>query len=307
MKRQFVNLDADTSAFFSSAVDAVKAKVYDRQFPELRARSLIPVSYETNTGALTTSYEYWDIYGHAKIVANYATDIPRVDLRGKKATAQIRSLAAGFGYSIQDIRTARMMGTPLEQRKANAAKQAILTLEDDIAISGDADHGLVGLLSHPNVPDVAIPADGTGSSALWSAKTADLIMRDINLLVAQIVTTTNGVESPDTLLLPLTAHNRISTLRVGESGQTVLQFLLGTSPYIKNVEIWPKLAGKGAGGTDVMIAYRRDPDKLQLEVPQDFEQMPAQEIGLTYEVNCHARTGGVIIYAPLSIAKADGI
>lgn len=304
---RFVNLDADTTAFFSAAVDHVKTKVYDRQFPELRARSMIPVSYEANTGALTISYEFWDIYGHAKIVANYATDIPRVDLRGKRATAQVRSLAAGYGYSIQDIRTARMMGTPLEQRKANAAKQSILSLEDDIAILGDADHGLVGLLSHPNVPDVAIPADGTGSSALWSAKTADLILRDINLLVDQIVTVTNGVESPDTLALPLTGYNRMATLRVGDTGQTVLQFLIGTSPYIKNVVPWPKLAGKGSGGTDVMIAYRKDPDKLSLEIPQDFEQMPVREVGLTYEVNCHARCGGVIIYAPLSLAKADGI
>lgn len=305
--RVFHNLDADEGVFFSRQLEAVKTKTYDKRYPELLARRLIPVSYDTPSGALTITYQAFDIVGMAKIISNYATDIPRVDLRGKEYTAKIKSIAAGYGYSIQDVRSARMAGVPLETRKANAAKQAILTTEDDIAILGDADHGLMGLLSHPNVPDVAIPADGTGSSALWSTKTDEQIIRDINLVVNQIVGTTNGVELPDTLLLPLTAFTTIASKKVGDTGKTVLNWIKETSPYIKNVESWPKLSGKGVGGTDVMIAYKKDPDKLTLEIPQDFEQLPVQEQGLEFIVNCHERCGGVIIYYPLSIAKADGI
>jgi hypothetical protein len=38
-----------------------------------------------------------------------------------------------------------------------------------------------------------------------------------------------------------------------------------------------------------------------------FEQLPVQEKGLEYVVNCHSRIGGVLIYYPLSQYIMDGI
>lgn len=307
MARKFDVLDADESIFLSKQLEYVKTKTYDKKYPELMARTLIPVSFEAGSGAKTISYQQWDTVGMAKIISNYARDLPRIDLKMKEFVANVRSLGDAYGYSIQDIRAARMAGVSLETRKANAAKQAIMILEDDIAVDGDADHGLQGLLSHPNVPDVSIPADGTGSSALWSEKDAEKIIRDMNLLVNSIVDGTNGVESPDTFAMPLAQYTLIATMKVADTGKTILKWFLETSPYIKNIFTWTKLKGKGTGGTDMILAYRRDPDKLTLEIPQDFEQFPVQEKGLEFEVNCHERCGGVIIYYPLSLAKADGI
>lgn len=306
MKSIYATLDAENlTDFFLRAVDNVKAKTYDRRYPQLKARTLIPTSFEANTGALTISYQYWDIFGVAKIVSNYARDIPRVDTQGQLKTAHVRSLADSYGYSIQDIRSAKMFGQDLDGRKAAAAKQQILTLEDDIALFGDANFGLLGLLNHPNVPDVALPADGTGSSALWANKTADQIIRDINLVLNSISDATNGVEAADTLVMPQSAYSLLGTKRVPDTGVSITKFLRDTYPDV-NFVAWPKLKGKGVGGTDVMVAYSKNPEKLSLEIPQDFEQMPPEPKGLEFEVNCHSRCGGVIIYAPLSLAKADG-
>ncbi len=305
--RTFVNLDADESVFFTRQLEHVKAKTYDVVYPELKARQLIPVSFDAGPGARTITYQQYDMVGMAKIISNYASDLPRVDLKGKEFTANVRSLGDSYGYSLQDVRSARMAGLPLEQRKANAAKKAVMQLEDDIAVNGDADHGLGGLLSNANVPDETIATDGTGASSAWADKTADLILRDMNQLVAKVITVTNGAEEPNTMLMPHTQYNLISTLRVGETGRTVKQFFLENSPYIKEILPWSKLAGAGAGATDVFLVYNRSPDKLTLEIPQDFEQLPVQEKGLEYEVPCHSRCGGVIIYYPLSLAKGDGI
>lgn len=307
MSRKFINMDADESVFFARQLESVKAKTYDVMYPELKARQFIPVSMDAGSGAETITYRQYDAVGVAKIISNYASDLPRVDLKGKEFTARVKSLGDSYGYSIQDVRRARFTGLPLEQRKANAAKKAIMTLEDDIACNGDSDHGLVGLFSHPNIPDVAIPADGTGSSAAWSAKTADLILRDMNLLVTTVIDNTKGVEEPDTMLLPLAQHNLIANLRVGETGLSVLQWFLNNNPYIKQIQVWNKLKGAGVSSSDLFMVYKKDPDKLTLEVPQDFEQFPVQEEGLEYEVNCHSRTGGVIVYYPLSLAKGDAI
>ncbi len=307
MSRKFVNLDADETVFFSRQLESVKAKTYDVVYPELKARQFIPVSFDAGPGARTITYHQYDAVGMAKIVSNYARDLPRVDLKGKEFTANIRSIAASYGYSLQDVRSARMAGIPLEQRKANAAKRAVMQLEDDIALNGDADHGLGGLLSNTNVPDETIATDGTGTSSLWSAKTADLILRDMNQLVNKVLTVTNGVEDPNTKLLPHAQYNLISNLRVGDTGKSVKQWFLDNNPYIKEIHPWSRLTGAGDSGSDVFLVYNKSPDKLTLEVPQDFEQLPVQEQGLEYEVPCHARCGGVIIYYPLSIAKGDGI
>jgi hypothetical protein len=56
-----------------------------------------------------------------------------------------------------------------------------------------------------------------------------------------------------------------------------------------------------------MIVYRKDPDVLTLEIPQPFEQFPAQERNLEFVVPAHSRIGGVIVYYPLAIDITEGI
>ena len=53
------------------------------------------------------------------------------------------------------------------------------------------------------------------------------------------------------------------------SDKTILKFFLENSPYIKQVEVWEQLANAGSGSTDLMFCYRKDPDVLTLEIPQD--------------------------------------
>lgn len=305
-KAEFVNLDADESVFFVRQLESIKTKTYDVEYPELRARQLFPVSFEAGPGAAYITYRQYDMLGVAKIISNYANDLPRVDVKAKEFTSPIRSLGASYGYSLQDVRSAKFAGVPLDQRKANAAKRAILQTEDDIAMSGDATHNLPGFLSNANVTDVAAPA-GAATTTPWSTKTANEMLKDLITLAETPVDATLGVETPDTILLPLAQFNLVSTTQMPNINQTVLQFFLANNPYVKNVEVWNRLKGAGAGSSDVAVVYKKDPEKLTMEVPQDFEQLPVQEKGLEYEVPCHARCGGVIIYYPLSVAKMHGI
>jgi hypothetical protein len=38
-----------------------------------------------------------------------------------------------------------------------------------------------------------------------------------------------------------------------------------------------------------------------------FEQLPVQEQGLEFQVPCHSRVGGTIVYYPLSMAIMEGL
>lgn len=303
-----VNLDADQTVFFARELEHVKAKSYDKKYPELKARILFPVSYEAGPGAEAITFYSYDMFGIAKIIGTYANDLPRADVRGQKFTSPVHSVATSYGYTLQDIRAAAMANKPLEQRKANAARRAAEQKLNAVAYNGDATHNLPGLFANPNIPQNAVPNTGSGSSTQWANKTPDQILLDLNNLANNIVATTYDTEHPDTIILPVAQYNYIaSTARSQYSDKTILEYFKENNPYIKDVFSLNDLKGAGQGSTDMAVAYRRDPDVVTLEIPQDYEQLPVQEKGLEFLVPCHMRVGGLIIYYPLAFAIAYGI
>lgn len=302
-----VRMDADTTAFFQRQVESIKAKSFDVQYPELKARSLFPVSYEAGPGAQTIVYYQYNQVGLAQVIAAYADDLPRADITGQEFVSRVKSIGNSYGYNIQEIRTAALAGLPLQQRKANAARRANLQKENKIAFFGDATHGIDGFLSNPNVSIYTVPA-GVSLSTLWVNKTPDEVLKDLNAIVHKIVEVTKGVEAPNTLLLPIRQYNYIASTRVGtNTDTTIMQFFLKNNGYISTIEWVNELQGTGTAGADQYVAYNRDPDKLTLEIPQDYEQLAPEPRGLEEVIACHSRIGGVLIYYPLSVCKGQGI
>lgn len=305
---KLTNLDSSESIFFNRELEHIKSETYDVLYPELQARNVIPVSMDADPGDEKITYEQYDHVGMAQVISSYSKKLPRADVKGKEFSSPIRSLGDSYGYSIQEIRAAKKAGKPLQTKKAEAAKRAILELDNSIAFFGDATHGLNGFLNHPNVPEVTIPADGTGASKLWSTKTADQIIRDLFLIDNSVDEISNGVEKPNTLALPRTRYNLIKSMKYSsDADKTVLKYFLENSENIKEIVILNELEAAGDGATKRMMVYNKDKKKVSLEIPQDFEQFEPQPQGFEFEVPCHSRTGGVIFYYPLSAAYGDGI
>jgi len=309
--------DAETaSMFFTRELEHVKANTYDVIRAPLRAFDLIPTDSTAGAGAESIVYEQYDMTGIAKVLANYADDLPRVDVKGKQFVARVRSVGDAYGYSLQEIRAAQMAGKPLEQRKAAAAGRAMRERWNRIAFYGDAEHGLQGWLTNDNIPADAVENDGTGDATGWDTKTPDQILRDMNDLANGIVERTNGAEQPDTLVLPIEKYTKITTNNAGTgTDTTIAQYFLRNNPFIDSIEWSNEIAAANRAqfmGADpftgeIMIAYRRSPDAFTLEMPQMFEQLPVQERNLEFVVPCHSRIGGVLIYYPLSMAIGEGI
>ena len=312
MKLVFTNMDANETIFFQEELEHVKSRSYDVKYPELLARRLFPLSSEAPSGAESIAYETYDHVGAAKIIHSYANDLPTVEVKGKKTVRLVYSTAISFGYSIQDIRNAQMAGKPLNQRKSDACRRQMLVLENKLAFYGDAATQIPSFINAANTTAYTVADGGTGDTR-WSTKTPDEIIKDVSGITTAVYDTTNGVEMVDTLLLPIAQYSLIAdTPRSSTSDTTILDFILKSNAFIK--EIIPVYELKGAApanaaydSQDCMIAYKRDPEKLTLEVPQDVEYLNPQEKALYYEVPVHARTAGVIIYYPKSIAQGNGI
>lgn len=306
------NLDANESAFFARELEFIKAKSYDIKYPALKATSLIPVSTEAGPGASEIAYQQFDQVGIMKIISNYADDLPRSDVFGEEFTSKVKSLGGSYGYNVQEIREAALVGRPLNSRKAASVRKANDLKVNRIAWFGDAKAGLLGMLNQPNVPAAAAADPGGGTA--WSTKTAAQILKDMNDAVTAVEETTKGVEIPDTILIPVAQNRIIGTLQNSTASDTVVrEFFLKNNPEITQIEwvndlkdVTPLPSG-GAGTKDVMIVYKKDPDILTLEIPSPFEQFPAQERNLEFVVPAHSRIGGVIVYYPLAINIVEGI
>jgi hypothetical protein len=310
------HLDADESVFFARELEYTKSRSYDKKYAELKARSVIPMSTEAEPWADAIVYESYDHVGMAKLVTGYADDVPRADVKGSEFINPVKSLASGYGYNIMEIRKSKARGKSLEQRKANAAKRAILELENRLAFLGDAKTNLKGFLNHPNVPEVTLPSDNEDNGTKWldsdnitALKTPAQILRDMHATANAIVSQSLGKETPDTLLLPRTRYLHVASTpwSTGNDGRTILELFLQQSQFIRNVEWLNELETAADGGGARAMAYRRDPEAVTMEVPQDFEQFDPQPRNLEFVVPCHSRFGGVIFYYPLSACYADDI
>ena len=302
----YTNLDSAETMFFQGELEQVKAKSYDVLKVPLKAFELIPVDSTTAPGARTVTYEQYDSTGIAKIISNYADDLPTADVKGKEFHSTIKAIGNSYVYSKDDIRAAQFAGKPLNQRKANAAVEAHRQLMNKLAFFGDAEYGIQGLLTNANIPNAPVVA-GAATTLTWVTKTPDEILKDLNSAVSDMLDLTKGVEVPNTIVMPIAQYNHIATTaRSANSDTTILQFFKGNNPGIE--VMWAtELKGAFTGGTDGFIVYNRNPDKLFMEVPMMATMYPAQERGLAYTVSVESKFGGVIIPYPLSVSFRRGI
>lgn len=319
--------DANETALFARQLEYIFTQTYDILYPELKARQLIPVDTRVPSGADSFTYSQFDKRGMGKIVHNYGIDFPNADVMGKQFKQSIVSLGASYQYSIQDMRAAAMAGLPLEARKAEAARFAIELKLEDLAAAGDTATGLKGLTNAPSIQAVTkVSLNNAGAtSSTWASLITDAlakgnltaaaqeIQKDVLALQKTIFTTTKGVHIPDTLVLPTDAFAVLATTprAPGFTDDSLLDYILEVSPWLKSIEFWPRLDGAAPSAVNSVwgrvMCYQKDPKVLALIISQEFEQFAPQPRNMSFIVPVHMRTGAVEVRYPLAVAYMDGV
>lgn len=305
-------LDANESIFFARQLEYIRPKAYDVKRAKLSALEVMPIDTSTNPGAEYITYRQYDSVGSAKVIANYADDLPRADVTAKEFVSPVRGIGDSYGYSVQEIRAAQFTGTDLNTKRQAAARRAHDELINKLAWAGDTVSGLPGFLSNANIPGYTIPADGTGTSKLFSTKTADQILRDMNGVSNSVFTTSKGVHRPNELWMPLAQYSLISsTPRSSTSDTTILEYFLANNPFVQRVipvlELASTANGGSNGATDTMIAADNSIDNYQLNLAMMFMQHAPQQKNLEFVIPCESRFAGVTIEYPLAFSKADSV
>jgi hypothetical protein len=290
----------DAGLFLQRQLEYIRPQVFETVYADIKYPTILPVTSEAGPGATTFTYRIMDSTGEFRLLADSADDLPRSDVSQVEKSINIRSFGGSFGYSVQELRAAQMANVALEQRRATAVRRAYEEKVESVAMFGEASVGLTGFFNNATVDIVAADKWFTTAST-----TAQEMLELLNYGVSAIINGSQMKEQPDTILLAYEDYNKISTTRNSDSSDvTVLEYFLRTNPYINNVEPINQLTkGKNAGklNTSRMVVYKRDPEKVQLHIPQPLELFPAQQRNLEFIVPAHARVGGVALYYPKSM------
>ena len=313
-----LRLDAADNAgiFFAKQLAYVKSKAYDKEFPELTGLKLFPQTSEVDEGAMYMEYYSYEPVGFADIIANYASDLPRVDVKGTPHRAEIVGIGNSYGYNVQELRACRrnaLLGTmkPLDAARAEAARRAYDIKINHLIWHGDEKTGIIGVLSSGNNIPIYTLTNGAGGKADWASKTADEIAADVAGMLNYIDTLTQGVEHPDSWAMPNDLYTSLNLRRIDGTGESVLSYIKNHTPQIVNWEVAGELSKSNTDynstGKNIGLLYTKDAEKMAHEVPLAFLQHAPQERNLEMVINCEGRDAGMVIPYPLSACLVYGL
>lgn len=312
--RDAAHFDAQTLIATARQLEYVITQVYEEPFPELPVAEgqVIPIDSSIPEGAETFVYYVYTGMAIARFSAAYATGTaPRAAIAAAAVPGKVEGAEGSYGYHVKELRAAAFAGAPLDAMLAKAERRAHAELLQRTALFGREDLGLPGLISHPNITVLDAPADGTGSSRYWSAKSVDLIIRDYGNLVSTVEDVSFGMRKTTDVLLPRPTLRLLRTTRLGagDGGMTVLDFLNKAYPGITIREL-NELSASMSGGAlaaDAAIAFVKDPSIIRLVVPMPFRQHPPQLHNLETVVPCESSMGGVILVEPATLVRMDSV
>lgn len=304
--------DANEAAFFSRELEHIYTETYDIEYPDAKARLLIPVDTRVPTGAESFTYRQYDKQGEARIVSNYSTDFPNASVTGAEFPQRIVSIGNSYQYSVQDLRNAAQAGKPLDAMLAEAARFAQEVRLETLAATGDSQGTpIYGLTNAPNISATTQVSTGTWKAQLNTSLSAGVnaIVGDINAMAKKIFVDTLEKHTANTLVLPTDVYALLATTPRSPTftDDSLLNYILKQNPWLKSIESWNRLNTAGASSHGRVMCYDRNPRVLQLVIPQEFEQFAPQPLGMAWVIPCHSRCGGVTVRYPKAVTYMDGV
>lgn len=160
---------------------------------------------------------------------------------------------------------------------------------DQLVYQGFKNVGITGLVNDDNVVSSLAP-NGASGDTLWSSKTVDEILWDINKALVEAWAASEYDESAiaNHILLPPAKYAYIQSTRIGTSGdESILSYILKNNLAAnqgKSLTIVPCrwCTGAGTGGKDRMVVYVNDKDFLYFDLPVPLTRAMTQPVALQF-------------------------
>ncbi len=201
--------------------------------------------------------------GDGAVHAGGANGAPIVQMNLGKDIFTAHTFSTILRVPFIDMQRQQITGKSLDALLSDGVRLAYDKHLDQNVYVGMAKYGTAGLLNCPDVVVASAAATGEGSSALWSKKTPDQILSDVNdAIVAVWGECAYDLSAiPNHILIPFEQYNLLATTKVSQyADKTILEFLLDNNIAKRNgvnliiaATQWCK--GAGASGKDRMVVY----------------------------------------------------
>lgn len=299
-------------AFVQDQLAHVETGIYETKYADLQYLDLVPVDYSADEWAESVLFYSSDSRGEAKWIGDKVSDIPMVSASMAQHSTTVSMAGIGYDYGLAEVERAKRLGLSLEDAKARAALRISEEKTDKVALRGDAELDMSGLLNYPGVPVVGA-INGANGGAAWETKTDAEIVADINNLLTGLYTGTVQTAMADTILLPTAKLTLLATRTIEGTTMTLLAFVQQNNLYTMTtgqplrIRAVIGLDTAGTGNGTRMVAYRKDEEVLKMHVPMPLQFLEVQIVGLRYIVPGIFRLGGLDVRLPQEVRYLDGI
>ena len=301
-------LDADEiGTFFGSLMDleAQIDKEFDLADYPFAAGVICPLNIQNKPWAKTWGYRWLRHVGQFKLIRNYTTDLPEVELVYGEMKMPIHKWGQGYSVSEDDIAAVSRMGESIEEDKIWTIQEAAQQKINQLVANGDLETGMPGFLNHPQALRSYAPFPLNGSA------TSQQKLSVLNDCVNAPTRLTNNREKPDTLLLDSETYEHLSSdiIQIGTSAldRTVLEHFLKVNSNIKEVGVVSEMAPDylesiGLAPTRFIQAFRRDPKKVSAKIYQPLKWTDTRPIGVdSFWRGAKFKFGGIDLKRPFSM------
>lgn len=283
---QLIRLDNAEVAAYQRQLEDFEQDTDKFDYPELPFAQgrIVPLDIQNKPWAESYTYRQITYIGGFQLARNYTTAIPTVEALYDEFTQKIHQYNSGYHYTDRDIAAVARMGESLEPEKVYGVREAAEQTLNSLIALGDRRLNAPGFITHPDAmrSEAAYPLNSLSTSAQQLAV--------LNESVHFVVNTTNQVEKPDTLLLPISVKNFLNNqlIQTGTSilNKTVLEHFLQTNGYIRNIEGLNELEGSyleknGYPNKSLMIAYSRNRTKVKAKIYQPLTFLESRRSGVS--------------------------
>lgn len=307
-------------AYFVNQLENLDKRLYEPLVAtswqrDIKLRSGITLSNESTSfiqSAFAGVGSLQNTQGNMPWISAETTAIPGVSVNGRKIALPLRPLAREVSYTSIELARSALVGQPIDVQKLDALNVLYQMNTDQMVYVGSDDVGATGLVNNADVT-VANVANGVSGSPLWSNKTPDEILADVNTLIVGAWTSAAYAVCPSDLLLPPTQFSYLAAQKVSSAGNiSILEFLKMNSisntingrPLNINPVKW--LAGAGVSDVDRMVAYTNDESRVRFPMVP-IRRETAYYQGIRYAAPYLWAFGEMEFVYPETVRYADGI